>query len=137
MIGSIYDFFTLSRQVQEANMRKAFNQVQETNIRTGLYGQHGGRAEAGSYRTARDVPFSATREKESPERTILRLAKQNAGVLSVSELALESNISIDNAKKELDALVSKGIMELRVRKTGTLVYTLPEFMDANAPLEYL
>jgi hypothetical protein len=42
---------------------------------------------------------------------------------------------MDEAKKVLDTLVNKGFAELRVRKTGTLVYTLPELMDAESPLE--
>ena len=50
-------------------------------------------------------------------------------------MALEAELSIDDARKNLDALVSKGVAELRVRSTGTLVYTIPELMDSDAPLE--
>jgi predicted transcriptional regulator len=74
-------------------------------------------------------------EKEHIERIILRAAKQNKGILTASEVALEANISLDEAKKCLDALVNKGFAELRVRQTGTLVYTIPELMDSDSPLE--
>lgn len=109
MLGAIYDFFTLPGQVREANIRN-------TIVHTG--GQH-----------------RVIREKDRVEHTILKLAKENKGILTASEVALAANISIDEAKKDLDALVSKGIAELRVRQTGTLVYTLPEMMDGDAPLE--
>jgi TM2 domain-containing membrane protein YozV/predicted transcriptional regulator len=122
MFGSIYDFLTLPGQVREANIRKA--------IYNGLGAQRGP-----GWRYVNDGEAHTVREKETVERIILRLAKENKGVLTASEVALAANISIDEAKKDLDALVSKGFAELRVRKTGTLVYTLPEMMDRDEPLE--
>ena len=74
-------------------------------------------------------------EKESPERAILKLAKENKGILTVSEVALEVEIPIDEAKKMLEALVSKGFAELRVRKSGSLVYVIPDMADSDEPLE--
>jgi TM2 domain-containing membrane protein YozV len=122
MLGSIYDFFTLPGQVREANIRSAI-------YNGASYGNRSG------WRYVNDGEVRHTREKETVERTILRLAKENRGIISASEVALAADISIDQAKKDLDALVSKGIAELRVRKTGTLVYTLPEMMDRDEPLE--
>ncbi|MDR2020209.1 MAG: NINE protein [Treponema sp.] len=122
MVGSIYDFFTLPRQVREANIRNAIDSG-------GACGNRGG------WRYVNDGEVHTVREKETVERTILRLAKENKGVITASEVALAANISMDDAKKDLDALVSKGFAELRVRKSGTLVYTLPEMMDRDEPLE--
>jgi hypothetical protein len=48
---------------------------------------------------------------------------------------LAANISVAEAKKDLDVLVSKGIAELRVRRSGGLVYTIPDFMNPDEPLE--
>jgi predicted transcriptional regulator len=124
MIGAIYDFFTLSGQVREANFRNA------------LFDRSPGRGRT-DWRYVNDGNSRIVHEKESVERTILKLAKRNKGILSASEVALEANISIDEAKKNLDVLVSKGIAELRVRSTGTLAYTIPELMDSDAPLEVL
>ena len=73
--------------------------------------------------------------KESIERIILRKAKETKGILTASEVVLAANISIDEAKKHLDAMVSKGFAELRVRKSGSLVYTIPDILDMNEPLE--
>jgi TM2 domain-containing membrane protein YozV/predicted transcriptional regulator len=121
-VGAIYDFFTLPGQVREANLRNA------------LYHNIAGSA-GGGWRSVNDGEARIVREKESVERSILKLARKNKGILTTSELALEAEISIDEARKNLDALVSKGIMELRVRRSGTLVYTLPEMMDGDEPLE--
>jgi predicted transcriptional regulator len=121
MIGSIYDFFTLPGQVREANMRNAI-----------LNGSGRG---APAWRYIHDGDSRVIKDKESVERVILRLAKQNKGILTASEVALEANISLETAKKDLDALVSKGFAEIRVRQSGTLVYTLPELMDSDSPLE--
>ncbi|AEF86797.1 TM2 domain protein [Treponema primitia ZAS-2] len=124
MVGSIYDFFTLPGQVREANLRDALFGRPSRSI-------HGGQ----NWRTVSDGQARIVREKETVERTILRLAKQNKGILTASEVALEANISMDDAKKVLDTLVNKGFAELRVRQSGTLVYTLPELMDSDSPLE--
>jgi TM2 domain-containing membrane protein YozV len=120
MIGSIYDFFTLPSQVREANIRNAIFQI-----------PRGGRGQRYVY----DGQSRIIREKDRIEHIILKLAKDNKGIITASEVALEAHISIDEAKKDLDTLVSKGIAELRVRQTGTLVYTFPEMMDRDSPLE--
>ena len=124
MMGSIYDLVTLPRQVREANFRRAIIDVDGKNI----YSTH-------SWRTVNDGEARIVREKESIERTILRLARENKGIITASEVALAANISMDIAKKDLDALVTKGFAELRVRKTGALVYAIPDMMDKDEPLE--
>jgi TM2 domain-containing membrane protein YozV len=125
MFGGIYDFFTLPGQVREANIRNA------------LYNQlHRGRPRQGqAWRYADDAQVHKVHEKESVERVILKLAKQNRGILTPAEVALEGNISLEAAKKDLEALVSQGFAEIRVRKSGTIVYTIPELMDNDSPLE--
>ncbi|MDR2759208.1 MAG: hypothetical protein LBB78_07505, partial [Spirochaetaceae bacterium] len=125
MVGAIYDFFTLSGQVREAN------------IRDNMYNYlHGGRSgQAPRWRYADDAQSRRVNEKESTERVILKLAKQNKGILTPTEVALEANVSIEEAKKHLETLVSKGFAEIRVRKSGTIVYTLPELMDNDLSLE--
>jgi len=118
MIGSFYDFFTLPSQVREANIRQAiFNETARRRF--------GNR----NWRNVDDGKIHIVREKESVEHTILKLAKANKGILTASELALAASISVDDAKKDLDAMVSKGYAELRVRQSGNLVYTIPDLMD--------
>ncbi|MDR3171609.1 MAG: TM2 domain-containing protein [Treponema sp.] len=125
MVGAIYDFFTLPGQVRAANIRNA------------LFSPIGAQARQGArnWRYVNDGDARIVKEKETVERVILKLAKEQKGVLSASEVALAANIPMEEAKKNLDTLVSKGFAEIRVRKTGTLVYTIPEMMDTDAPLE--
>ena len=123
MVGSIYDFFTLPSQVREANFQKA---ILDGAARQNLGGS--------SWRNISDGEAHIVHEKESVERAILRLAKANKGILTASELALAANVPIEEAKKDLDAMVSKGFAELRVRQSGALVYTIPDLMDDNDPL---
>jgi Fic family protein len=123
MVGAIYDFFTLPGQVREANIRNA------------LFNQTGMRHRSSHWRYVNDGDARVVKEKEPVERVILTLAKENKGIITASEVALAANISMDEAKKDLDALVSKGFADIRVRKSGTLVYTLPELMDTDSPLE--
>ena len=125
MIGSIYDFFTLPNQVREANIRRA--------IFSGSVGSINSRQ---TWRTVNDGATRILREKkENVERVILRIAKENNGIITASEAALAANVSVEEAKRDLEALVSKGFAELRVRKSGALVYTIPDLMDSDEPLE--
>ena len=126
MVGSVYDFFTLPSQVREANIRNA------------LYDRRTQQPQQENWRYANDAQYSVSNgkhEKENPERVILKLAKENSGILTVSEVALGANITIDEAKKMLDTLVTKGFAELRVRKSGSLVYIIPDMADKDEPLE--
>jgi TM2 domain-containing membrane protein YozV len=131
MIGSIYDFFTLPGQVREANIRKALYSG-DPYLRSIGNGE-------GDWRYANDaqarVIKTGVSEKEPVERVVLKLAKENKGILTVSELALGANIPIEEAKKYLETLVSKGFADLRVRKSGSLVYVIPDLLDKDEPLE--
>jgi len=125
MVGNIYDFLTLPGQVREANIRKA---ILDGALRNNV--NNGGKC----WRNVNDGEARIVRDKEPVERVILKIAKANKGILTASELALSANISVEEAKKDLDAMVSKGFAELRVRQSGTLVYTIPDLMDDNEPL---
>jgi len=131
MIGSIYDFLTLPGQVREANIRNLLYDRERRH-----YHNHR-QAKQEKWRYAEDAhhKMMGSGAKESPERIILKLAKENKGVLTVSELALGADITIEEAKKCLDTLVSKGFAELRVRKSGSLVYVIPDMADKDVTLE--
>jgi TM2 domain-containing membrane protein YozV len=122
-IGSIFDFFTLPSQVREANFRQA---IIDDSIRRKVGGN--------PWRNVSDGQSRIVRDKEPVEKVILRLAKANKGILTVSEVALAADITIEDAKKDLEAMVKKGFAELRVRQSGTIVYTIPDLMDSDEPL---
>jgi len=126
-VGSIYDLITMQNQVREANIRKAIIDDYEFRNQTKYVS---GRQ---PMRTVNDGQTRIVKEKEPVERVILKLAKTNKGVLNASDLALSANISMEEAKRDLDAMVNKGFAELRVRQSGTLAYTIPDFMDDNEP----
>lgn len=127
MLGSVYDFFTLSGQVREANIRLEVRRALDMNDR---------RSFAPRWRYA-DDELATYRTKESLERTILRTAKKNGGIATASEVALEADASIEEAQAALEKLAAKGFAELRVRKSGALVYAFPEFMNDDSPFEDL
>ena len=129
MIGAIYDFFTLPGQVREANIRKALydsNQYRPAGIPDWRYAEEV---------KTRVVEEPKSRTKESLEHTILKIAKENKGILTVSEVALGAKISIEEARKHLDTLATKGFAELRVRQSGSLVYVITDLADKDEPLE--
>jgi TM2 domain-containing membrane protein YozV len=131
MVGSVYDFLTLPGQVREANIRQAiFDKSANVNININGRDVYSNQP----WRNVNDGQARIVREKEPVERVILKLAKTNKGILTASELALAANISIEDAKRDLDAMVTKGFAELRVRQSGTLVYTIPDLMDKDEPL---
>ena len=137
MVGSIYDFFTLSGQVEAANLRRSLFGRNTFHFHT--TGSMAGRTagQSGGWRYANDAEARVVggREKETPERVILKLARENKGILSVSDVALAADIPIAEAKKHLEAMVTKGFAELRVRKSGSLVYVIPDMVDKDEPLE--
>lgn len=108
MFGSIYDAVTLPRQVREANLRE--------EVRAAI--AHGGMG---------GLPPSSAARPEDPEKTILRVAKQNGGFVTPGEVALEGELSVDEARKYLEKLAAKGNAEMRVRTSGVVVYFFPEF----------
>ena len=127
--GSIYDFITLPSQVREANYRnailnKAYRQSRRPINQDWRYASDAEARVVGS-----------NNNKDHPERVVLKLAKDNKGILTVSDLALAADIPIEQAKEILEALVSKGFAELRVRKSGSLVYVITDMADKDEPLE--
>ena len=131
--GAIFDFFTLPGQVREANLRLAlYGQLRRQSAprRSPQRGRHT------NWRYANDGQYEVKgRERDNHERAILKLAKENKGIITVSDVALRADISIEEAKNHLETLLSKGFVELRVRKSGALVYVFPDMMDRDDPLE--
>ena len=127
MLGGIYDFFALPAMVRETNLR-----LEMQNRRIG----------DDDYRLSDDVTVGAGSVKsisgktESLEKTVLRIAKENTGLVSASEVALAGNVSLDEARSLLDRLTANGFCEMRIRKLGSIVYCFPDFMD-NSEFEDL
>jgi hypothetical protein len=115
--GTIYDAVTLPEQVREAKIKARMRRVIDDRLLE---------------LEDRDRGRSASESRESLEHVILRVAKNHHGIAAPAEVALEAKIPVDDARKQLDKLVEKGVAEVRVRKNGTLVYALPDFLDDTA-----
>ncbi|MFP4364218.1 MAG: TM2 domain-containing protein [Spirochaetia bacterium] len=122
MIGAIYDMFTLPSQVREANLRLRYRQEAEYGFVPNRY---------------EPVTVQRPQEKtESLEHIILRVAKTNSGVVTPSTVALEGDVSMEEAKAQLEDFVDKGFAEMRVRKNGSLAYAFPEFMTPESEAQF-
>ncbi len=108
-LGSIYDFLTMTRQIAEANLK------------------------AGYLRAPGDpVQVTLKREKEPLERAILRLAQDHAGRVTPAQVAASSDWTVEQAQKHLDEMVRRQVCEMRVLKSGTVVYHFTEFDPASS-----
>lgn len=125
-VGALYDFFTLSRQVREANLKAAYRRALE-----------GGAMDALASGAAIAGPYSAPRplQKETLEKAILRTAKKNGGSVTPGEIAIESDYSTDEARVALEKLAAKGYCEMRIRQSGVIVYRFAEFARGDEAYE--
>ncbi|MFO8065042.1 MAG: TM2 domain-containing protein [Spirochaetota bacterium] len=123
-LGTLYDAITLPNQVQEANYR--------------IGARYGRTVRVSGPDSASEMlnRLMAGSEPVSVEHIILKTAKNHGGYTTATEIALEANVAIDEAKQHLDELVSKGIAEVRVRKNGVLAYVFPEFLDEATEAEF-
>lgn len=117
-LGGLRDLVHIPDMVREANLQERYR---------GLL--------------AKDPDFYISKRKagrsprESLEKTILRTAKKNGGVATPGEVALEGDIPIEEAKKSLEQLVSGGFADIRVRKSGAIVYVFTEFLQDDTQFE--
>ncbi|UCF97581.1 MAG: TM2 domain-containing protein [Spirochaetaceae bacterium] len=109
-IGGLFDLFYIPTMVRDENLKLGYRNVLTADPDI----------------LVRRVDPSP---KETLEKIILRTAKKNRGVATPAEVALEGDIPIEEAKKALEKLVSGGYADIRVRKTGAIVYVFTEFLE--------
>lgn len=64
----------------------------------------------------------------SSEKMVLQSAKDNAGVATPSLIALNTNLSLEEADKLLQDFVSKGYASMEVTDSGKVQYLFSEFL---------
>lgn len=69
---------------------------------------------------------------ESPQRIILQVARRNRGVVTPALVSMESQLDLDAAARELEAMARKGHAEMRVRDNGVIDYLFAEFVDSQS-----
>lgn len=123
-VGALYDFFTLSKQVAEANMRASYREaISSKPYKRVIIEEH--------FSDKSSLPS----KKESLEKIILRTAKKNNGLVTPGEIAIESDYSSDESRQALEKLAGKGYCEMRVRPSGVIVYRFPEFIKDDSGFE--
>lgn len=118
-IGCLYDAVTMTKQIDEANIRYSV----EARVRGELAYAHAAGGRGRSY----DAYAAQAPKPDSPEKIILRVAQKNGGFVTPGEAALEGDLTVDEARKQLEKLAQKGAAEMRVRSSGVVVYVFPEF----------
>lgn len=110
-IGNIIDLFTIPTMIDAEAARRI-----------------------GGPTPARMPPESAasTGPIEPVETIILRAAKEHGGLVTPTEVAVDGDYSLDESKACLDDLVSRGHAELRVRRSGGIVYVFPDLLTPEA-----
>jgi len=111
-VGTIIDLFYIPLMVREENLGIRYRRV--------LFLDEDPRLERA------EAP-----KKESLEKVILRTARKNKGVVTPAEVALEGDISMEEAKQALEKLVAAGHAEMRIRKSGVIAYVIPEFLEGS------
>ncbi|HPE88935.1 MAG TPA: NINE protein [Spirochaetales bacterium] len=124
MVGSVYDFFTLSGQVREANIRAGYREALDMPRERVVIRER--YVEPGQDRS---------RAKDTIEKVILRTAKKNGGLVTPGEIAIESDYDSESARTALEKLAAKGFCEMRVRPSGVIVYRFPEFAAGDEGFE--
>lgn len=119
-IGGLFDLFYIPTMVREENLRRGYRSALDSDTHFSI-----------------STPRRESQPKDSLEKVILRTAKKNKGVATPGEVALEGDIPIEEAKKALEALVSEGFAEMRIRKSGIIAYVFPEFLEEDSEFEEL
>ena len=121
-IGNIIDLFTIPSMVDAETLRRLPGLRPDPRLNAGSID-----------------PIGPVGPVDPIETVILRAAKAHGGVVTPAEVAVDGDYSLDESKDCMDELVSKGHAELRVRKTGGMVYVFPDLLtpDAEAAVEPL
>lgn len=68
-------------------------------------------------------------------RSVLQLAKQSQGTLTLLEVAAETQLSLPQSKVLLEDLVTQQIAQMVLRDDGVIVYAFPEFQPESHPYQ--
>ena len=80
---------------------------------------------------AQPAPAGPVAKRGNLENQILEAARSRGGLVTPADVSMETGCNLDKAKQELDDLVNRGHVELRVRRNGNLVYAFPSLLGAE------
>jgi len=78
--------------------------------------------------TSKEQKQIQSRSSEIRERIVLNLARDNHGKLTPAIVAVNSEVTIDQAEAQLREFADKGYAELEVTEDGRIEYIFPEFL---------
>lgn len=73
--------------------------------------------------------------RETAEKIVIRVAAQNQGLVTPMEVALASNLSLEEARDILEQLRKNGHAKLRVADSGSYVYQLDGLLTTQQKKE--
>jgi hypothetical protein len=85
----------------------------------------------------RDKRAVAAEKAAESERAVLRIAQARGGIVTPSQVALDSKLSIEEAGALLESLASRGHAAMEVREDGRIVYRFSEFLEEKEPARRL
>jgi hypothetical protein len=98
----------------------------------GLSGLVAARAERKALEAKNTTPkIDAKSAAARGEKTVLRVARDKGGRVTPSLVALESDLSVEDAEKALDDLAKKGHASIIVREDGRIEYEFIEFLPVQ------
>lgn len=120
----------------EPSGRVYTEQYQSQTVQTPQYAPQGRPASRPSQRTAGQPEYRtrAPRSAEERERFVLQAARDNGGVLTPTDLALMTQISLRDARDALEALRDQLVCHIDIDvATGNEQYVFPDFLPERQP----
>lgn len=83
----------------------------------------------GIWLVRREILAKREEEHEALERTILMLAREKKGKLTPSEVALKTQLSLEEAREHLLRMQERGFAVLHTSERGAIVFEFHEFLS--------
>ena len=122
--GWASDLFTLPKQVREANYKDLLEARDYLKGRLGYDLPRDDAEDAKLRRLIVDEVYSQPPKAEnpSPEKAVLRLAFEKQGRVTVGDVAMGTDLSLDEAEDVLKELTKKGHCGMHVTDSGLIEY---------------
>jgi hypothetical protein len=114
-IGTIYDLVTMEDQIYEVNQQIAYRRGHSIP-RGSSYGY-----------THYERNVTPEKPKDSLEKVILKVAKQQSGLVTAGEVALAGSYSMGEVQEALEGMAKKSYCDMRVSSSGTVMFYFSEF----------
>ncbi len=135
--GWIYDLFTLPRQVELQNLLIE-DRIRRYQRRKPVSNDD----EAMNYFIRELVNASReeaneTGKEENPEKIILKIAYDKNGKVTVGDIAVNSNLSLEQAEQHLKKLAEKGYCGMNITENGMIVYEFQNLFSKQGAGKYI